>query len=80
MPLATVLERMSAGPARALALPVPRIAVGERANLVLLDLDAEWTVRESGFRSRSANSWVLGRTLVGAVVKTVADGRVVFDA
>jgi dihydroorotase len=80
MPLATVLDRMSAGPARALALPVPRIAVGERANLVLLDLDAEWTVREDGFRSRSANSWLLGRTLTGTVVKTVADGRVVFAA
>jgi dihydroorotase len=80
VPLATLLERMSAGPARAFGLPVPRIAVGEPANLVLLDLDAEWTVREEQFRSRSANSWLLGRTLAGAVVKTVADGRVVFDA
>jgi dihydroorotase len=80
VPLAVVLERMSAGPARALGLRVPRIAVGEPANVVLLDLDAEWTVQEDGFRSRSANSWLLGRTLVGAVVKTVADGRVVFDA
>ncbi len=32
---------------------------------------------ESGFRSRSANSWLLGRKLRGAVLKTVADGRVV---
>ena len=80
VPLATVLERLSAGPARAFGLPVPRIAVGEPANLVLLDLEAEWTVRDDGFRSRSANSWLLGRTLVGAVVKTVADGRVVFAA
>ena len=80
VPLGTLLERMSAGPARALGLPVPRIAVGEPANLVLLDLDAEWTVREDGFRSRSINSWLLGARLVGAVVKTVADGRVVFDA
>ncbi len=80
VPLATVLERMSAGPARALGLPVPRIAVGEPANLVLIDLDAEWTVREDAFRSRSANSWLLGHSLVGAVVNTVADGRVVFGA
>jgi dihydroorotase len=80
VPLATVLERLSAGPARAFRLPVPRIAVGAPANLVLLDLEAEWTVREDGFRSRSANSWLLGRTLTGAVVKTVAVGRVVFAA
>jgi dihydroorotase len=80
VPLETVLERLSAGPARALGLPVPRIAVGAPANLVLLDLEAEWTVHEDGFRSRSANSWLLGRTLTGAVVKTVAAGRVVFAA
>ena len=79
VPLPTVLERLSAGPARALGLPVPRIAVGEPANLVLLDLEAEWTVRDDAFRSRSANSWLLGQTLVGAVVRTVAAGRVVFS-
>jgi dihydroorotase len=78
--LDTVLERLSAGPARALGLPVPRIAVGEPANLVLLDLEAEWTVSPDGFRSRSANSWLLGRSLTGAVVKTIAAGKVVFAA
>ncbi len=75
VPLATILERMSGGPARALGLPEPRLEVGARANLVLLDLEEEWTVSEDGFRSRSVNSWLLGRTLRGRVVTTVADGR-----
>jgi dihydroorotase len=75
--LETLLERMSAGPARAFGLDEPRIEVGARANLVALDLDAEWTVREDGFRSLSANSWLLGEALRGRVVTTVADGRVV---
>jgi dihydroorotase len=78
LPLATLLERLSAGPARAFGLPVPTIAVGEIANLVELDLDAEWTVAEDGFRSKSANSWLLGERLRGAVRRTIADGRVVF--
>ena len=76
--LDTLLERMSAGPARALGLPEPRIEVGARANLVALDLDAEWQVTEDGFRSLSANSWLLGETLRGRVVRTIADGREVF--
>ena len=80
LPLETLLERMSAGPARVFGLPVPRIAVGERANLAVLDLDSEWTVTEDGFRSRSTNSWLLGATLTGRVVRTVADGREVFTA
>ena len=77
VPLETLLERMSGGPARALGLPEPKVEVGARANLVLLDLEQEWRVTESGFRSRSANSWLLGRKLRGAVVQTIADGRVV---
>jgi len=78
--LGVLLERMSAGPARVFGLPVPRVEVGAKANLVLLDLDASRRVTEDGFLSRSANSWLLGETLRGAVVKTIADGRVVHAA
>jgi dihydroorotase len=78
--LETLLERMSTGPARAFGLDEPRIEVGARANLVSLDLDAEWTVTEDGFRSLSTNSWLLGETLRGRVIQTIADGRVVFGA
>jgi dihydroorotase len=78
--LETLLERMSAGPARAFGLDEPRIEVGARANLVVLDLEQEWTVSEDGFRSLSANSWLLGETLRGRVLTTVADGRLVHDS
>lgn len=77
--LETLLERMSTGPARAFGLDEPRVEVGAPANLVALDLDGEWTVTEDGFRSLSANSWLLGETLRGRVVQTVADGRLVFE-
>jgi dihydroorotase len=80
IPLETLLERLSAGPARAYGLDEPRIAVGAPANLVLLDTRASWRVSESGFRSRSVNSWLLGKTLKGKVALTVADGRVAFEA
>jgi dihydroorotase-like cyclic amidohydrolase len=36
-------------------------------------------VSEDGFRSRSVNSWLLGRTLKGKVRATVAAGRLVFE-
>jgi dihydroorotase len=80
LPLATVLERMSAGPARIYGLEPPRIAIGAPANLVVLDLDATWCVSEDEFRSRSVNSWLLGATLQGKVVQTVADGKLVYSA
>jgi len=79
VPLKTILERMSSGPARVYGLDEPRIAVGAKANLVLLDTDATWRVEEGGFRSRSANSWLLRRTLKGRVRMTVAAGRVAYE-
>ena len=79
IPLETLLERMSAGPAQVYGLERPRIAVGSPANLVLLDTAATWRGEEAGFRSRSANSWALGQTLQGRVRMTVAAGRVAFN-
>jgi dihydroorotase len=78
--LETLLERLSAGPARIFGLDPPRIAVGAPANFVLLDAAAGWRVREDRFRSRSANSWLLGERLQGKVVLTVAAGRVAYEA
>jgi dihydroorotase len=80
VPLEVVLERMSAGAARAYGLDEPRIGVGKSANLVLLDLNASYRVTEEGFRSRSANSWLLGETLKGKIRATIATGRLVYAA
>ncbi|MGH3117237.1 MAG: dihydroorotase [Gaiellales bacterium] len=77
--LPTLIERMTAGPARIYGLEPPRIAVGAPANLVLLDLDATWRVHENAFRSKSRNSWLLGETLRGRVLATVAAGRLVYN-
>jgi len=78
--LETLLERMSAGPAGIFGLERPRIAVGAPANLTLLDLEGRWRVKSDKFRSRSANSWLLGRRLHARVRMTVAAGRVAFEA
>jgi dihydroorotase len=78
VPLETLLERLSAGPARIYGLDEPRIAVGAAANLVLLDLNASYRITEDLFRSRSVNSWLLGQTVKGKVRATIAAGRLAF--
>ena len=80
VPLEVVLERMSAGPARAYGLDEPRIAVGSAANLVLLDLNASYRITEETFRSRSVNSWLLGETVKGKVRATIAAGRLAYSS
>jgi dihydroorotase len=75
--LATLVERLTAG-ALVLDLPVPRIAVGEQANVCLVDLEADWQVGEAGYESRSENCCFAGRQLRGRVLMTLAAGAVAY--
>jgi dihydroorotase len=77
LPLALVVERMTAG-AALLDLPVPRIEADAPANLTLVDLGAEWEVGEDGYESRSENCCFAGRRLRGRVLLTVAGGSIAY--
>jgi dihydroorotase len=75
--LSLLVERMTAG-ADLFGLPTPRIAVGEPANLTLVDLSAEWVAGEHGWESRSENCCFAGRRLIGRVLMTVAAGDIAY--
>ncbi len=75
--LELLVERMTAG-GGLFGLAVPRIAAGETANLVLMDLGQAWTVGEAGYESRSENCCFAGRELRGRVLLTIADGAVAY--
>lgn len=84
-----VADRMSAAPARISGIPDQGrpLAVGEPANIVLVDPDARWDVVPEASASRSRNTPYRGMTLPGKVQatflrgkQTVADGRLVEDA
>ena len=77
LPLALVVQKLSAG-AALLDLPAPEIRVGRPADLVLVDLDAEWEVGEAGYESRSENCCFAGRRLRGRVLLTLAAGGVAY--
>jgi dihydroorotase len=71
---------MSAAPARILGLgDRGRIAVGMRADLILLDPQARWRAGTEGGRSRGRNSPFTGRELRGRVLLTIRGGRIVFQ-
>jgi dihydroorotase len=83
--LSTLIERMTAGPARALGLErhvsgIGTLAEGGPADIVLLDPSAEWVVEPERFASKGKNTPLGGLTLRGAVVMTIAGGRVVHAA
>jgi dihydroorotase len=73
--LAVVVERLSAGGAL-YGLPTPKVAVGEPANLAVIDLDRFFEVGAQGYVSRSENCAFHGRKLHGRVLLTLAAGAV----
>jgi len=75
LPLATLVERMTAG-AALFGLPVARLAAGERASIAVADLDARWVAGEHAWESRSENCCFAGRGLQGRVLGTIAAGTV----
>jgi dihydroorotase len=75
--LALVVERMTGG-GEAFGIPAPRVKVGEEANLVLVDLAAEWEVGEDGYERRSEHCCFAGRRLRGRVLLTLAAGGVAY--
>ena len=74
--LELVIERITAG-GGLYGLPIPLIAPDEPANVVLIDLEAEWTVGAGGYTSRSENCCFHGRRLNAVVALTIADGALV---
>jgi dihydroorotase len=76
--LEVLLERLTAG-ARLFELPTtPTIAVGQPANVCLIDLSASWRIGEGGYESRAANCCFAGREVRGRTLLTIAGGVVAY--
>lgn len=81
MDVAQLISRLTSGPAKAIGLRPPEygggVAVGSRADLVLLDLETEWNIDAHSFASRGRNCPFHGWRVRGRVVLTMKGGRVV---
>ncbi len=67
-------------PADLLGLETGRLQVGCRADFAIVDPERGWKVEDRTLKSKSKNSPFDGRPVQGRVLKTVIDGRLVFDA
>jgi dihydroorotase len=78
--LPDAIARLTIAPARILGLDAGTLGQGRKADLVIFDPDRGWKVIADNFLSKSKNSPFDGRGVQGQVLRTVIDGRVVFDA
>jgi dihydroorotase len=79
MPLARVVELMSAGPARILKLPnAGSLKVGAWGDVTVFDPGAEWQFRAEQSRSMSKNTPFDGAAMLGRVKATIVAGKMVY--
>jgi dihydroorotase len=82
--LVRAMRALSLGPWRALEggrldVPEPALRAGTEANLVVFDRDERWKIRVASLRSRGRNTPLIGRSLPGRVLFTIARGRVAWS-
>jgi dihydroorotase len=77
LPLARLVEALTAAPAHIAGIEPPSLREGARADLVVLDPRARWTIDRSQLRTKSYNTPFAGRTVEGRVAMTMCEGRIV---
>ncbi|MDO4680212.1 MAG: dihydroorotase [Aerococcus sp.] len=79
LPLTTLLEKMTTGPANAFQLTnVGQLLPGMPADIVLFDLNQSWTIERDTIYSKAMNTPHLGETVQGLTTHTIVSGKTVY--
>ncbi len=76
--LSQLVEKMSTNPAKILGLPCGRLMEGSPADVIVVDLEREWTIDPEKCYARGKNTPFTGRSVWGKVLATYCDGKEVF--
>jgi dihydroorotase len=77
LPLSRLVDALTTAPARILGFEPPRIREGARADLVLVDPNARYTIDPARLQTKSRNTPFSGCHVQGRVSMTVCEGRIV---
>lgn len=76
-----VIEKISVNPSKLYGLDkegVGSITEGTKANITIFDPDEKWVFNENEIVSKSHNSPLIGRELIGKVKYTICNGKLVY--
>ena len=73
-----LIEKFTTGPADILGMKNYSLAVGNPADITVIDPEAKWTIDKNKFYSKARNTPFDGFAVQGQVIMTVVDGKVVF--
>ena len=74
------VEKLTVAPRTILRLDVPRIKVGEPANLTVFDATTKWTFEAEHIHSKSVNTPFVGDSMTGKAWATYNRGQLVDNA
>ena len=74
--LAEAIRKLSVNPALILKLDKGTLSVGADADITMIDLNEDWTVDASQFKSKSKNTPFDGWKLRGKAVRTIVGGKI----
>ncbi len=77
--LPQIIEKLTAGPAKAFNLTKGVLEVGAAADVTVIDPDRQWVVDAADFYTRGTHSPFAGRKLKGKAVMTIVDGKIVMQ-
>ncbi len=73
--LSLLIEKLSIAPRKAFNIEVPKIKIGETANITLFDPSVKWEVKEKSLQALSKNNPFIGKTLKGKVIGVYNNGK-----
>lgn len=77
--LESIIEKLSINPRKILNLPIPKIDLGEIANLTILDPMVVWTVDKHKFLSKSLNTPFDKKLLTGKAVGVINNKKMFYE-
>ncbi|MDA3859767.1 MAG: dihydroorotase [Melioribacteraceae bacterium] len=78
--LEQVIEKLSINPRKILNLELPKIQVGEKANLTILDLEHKFKFAVKSSKSRSKNTPFDGREFNGKAIAVINNSQIYFES
>lgn len=77
--LMQLVEKISVNPAKILGINKGNIAPGYAADLVIADLDTEYSIDINTFLSKGKNSPFHGKKITGKILLTMVGGKIVYE-
>ena len=78
--LLEALARITLQPAKILGLDAGHLAVGHPADICIFNQESRWRVEAAALKSQGKNTPFLGYEMQGAVMYTLVEGQIVYEA